>query len=642
LALLGQTAVPDSNGRLVFKANARIVVVDVVATGRDGRPVDGLRKEDFALAEDGAPQQILSFEEHSGAQAMATTFPELPPNVFTNMPRVKPIDAVTVLLLDSMNTPIEDQGRVRAELLKFLATVRPGRRIAIFTLGTRLRFVEGFSDDPAILAAALGNPLNGSKPRASALLTSESEKDANQQSVGNLYADFAANPSSVNLLSLQSVQQFQAEQETYKVDERVHLTLDALQQLCRYLAGIPGRKNVVWFSGGFPLNLFPNPELQDSFVTERKYERETLTTDALLSAAEVAIYPVDAVGNFIDSLYAADRGFNGKINMQEAIQAAANHPGQPQSQSLGEQAQGMMIDSLQKDSVQRNADHTAMDGIAGETGGEAFYNTNGLEGAVSRVIDRGSHYYTLTYAPGNPATDGKYRRIAVKATTADGVKLAYRRGYFAAGPKVTETAAAKPTDDPLHPFMGPGMPSSTQIVYALRVKTGPVPTTLEPTPEMQQHSAPTFAVWGKMQSAEHTDLVPGFENSTPSRAGDNPKLKGKLTRFTVDFVIAARGLQLAETPNGGRRGAMESTLVAYGREGKPLNWLVRRIDVDLDAARYAEAQQNGINFRQEIDVPKDAATLRSGVLDLGSGLAGTLEIPIANVLVGQAPGLKSR
>ena len=71
---------------------------------------------------------------------------------------------------------------------------------------------------------------------------------------------------------MQSVQQFQAEQATFKVDERVLRTLEAMEELSRYLAGIPGRKNVVWFSGVISLNLFPNTDLQDSFVTGRKYE----------------------------------------------------------------------------------------------------------------------------------------------------------------------------------------------------------------------------------------------------------------------------------------------------------------------------------------------------------------------------------
>jgi VWFA-related protein len=643
--VISQTAVPDANGRLVFKANARIVVLDVVVTGRDGKPVQGLGRADFTISEDGSPQQITSFEEHDAGPTMPAALPDLPPNIFTNIPRVKPVGSVTVLLFDSLNTPLADQSFVRAEMLKFLRTVQPGRRIAIFSLGTRLRFVEGFTDDPAVLAAALNNSQNGSSPRQSPLLLSSSENDANQQSLGVLYSNFAANPSAVNLLSMQSVQQFQAEQATFKVDERVHLTLEAMEELSRYLAGIPGRKNVVWFSGGFPLNLFPDTDLQDSFVTGRKYERQVQRMDALLSSAQVAIYPVDSGGNSPDSLYNTEQAFYGKVNMQEAEEAVITHPSQPQSQSLAEQALNRETDSLQKDSVQRNADHTTMDVIAHDTGGEAFYNNNGLEGAVARVMDHGARFYTVTYTPTNPTNDGLYRKIVVKVTPPNsdgGYKLDYRRGYFAADAKTVEAAEIKPGDDPLHPFMGPGMPVSTQILFALRVKAGPMPTILDPTPELEQHSAPTFSGSGKFQMATHTDVVPGYQNSTLAHAGDNPKLKGKLTRFSVDFVVMASGLELDPGANGSRHGAIESTLVAYDREGRPVNWLVRQVDLNMDAAQYASARQNGVNFRFDIDLPKDAITLRGGVYDLQSSLTGTLEVPIDSVLVGKAPGLRSR
>jgi len=530
-------------------------------------------------------------------------------------------------------------------MLKFLRTVQPGRRIAIFTLGTRLRFVQGFSDDPAVLAAALDNSQNGSNPRQSPLIFSSSENDASQQSLGVIYSNFAANPSSVNLLSMQSVQQFQAEQATFKVDERVHLTLEAMQELARYLAGIPGRKNLVWFSGGFPLNLFPNPDLQDSFVTERKYERQVQRADALLSSAQVAIYPVDAGGVSPDSLYNNEAGFNGKINMQEAVNDVITHPNQPKSQSFGEQAVNAQIDSLQKDAVQRNADHTTMDVIAHDTGGEAFYNNNGLQDAVGRVLDHGARFYTVTYTPTNAASDGRYRKIAVKVSAPDsggGYKLDYRRGYFAADAKTMNAAESKPGDDPLHPFMGPGMPPSTQILFALRVKTGPAPTSLEPAPELEQHSAPSSAAWGRVQMATHTDVVPGYQNATVAHAGDNPKLKGKLTRYSVDFVVSASCLELDPGANGSHHGAIESTLVAYDNDGRPVNWLAREVDLNLDPAQYASARQTGVNFRFDLDLPRDAVTLRSGVYDLQSSLAGTLEIPINSILVGKAPGLKSR
>ena len=68
-------------------------------------------------------------------------------------------------------------------------------------------------------------------------------------------------------------------------------------------------------------------------------------------------------------------------------------------------AQRMEIGSLQSDSVQRNANHTTMQVIAQDTGGAAYFNTNGLADAVAHVVDQGSYFYTVTYTPTNTATD---------------------------------------------------------------------------------------------------------------------------------------------------------------------------------------------------------------------------------------------
>ena len=110
--LLSQTVDSGALGSPVFKADASTVNVDVVVTGKDGLPVKGLHKENFEALEDGHPQRIAYFEEHTNANSTEASRPRLPPNVFANMPRVRLGDAVTVLLLDSLNTPLEDQARV--------------------------------------------------------------------------------------------------------------------------------------------------------------------------------------------------------------------------------------------------------------------------------------------------------------------------------------------------------------------------------------------------------------------------------------------------------------------------------------------------------------------------------------------------
>jgi VWFA-related protein len=557
--LRGQTAQPDNSARRVFKTSARIVVVDVVVSGKNHRPLTGLHQQDFQIAEDGHPQTIHYFEEHSGAQPVQVSVPDLPPNVFTNIPRVKPGDSVTVLVLDSLNTPLDDQRRVHAQVLKYLKKPQPGRRIAIFTLGTQLRLIQSFTDDPALLAAALNQGKKGAQ--ASPLLQSTAETASTQETVAALmeHAPEAA----------AAMQQFAAEQSSIRTDVRIKLTLAALQQLANYLAAFPGRKNVAWFSGAFPVVIFPDPGGAQPFGAQSDNQQEVRKTDALLTSAQVAIYPVGAEGVTVDSPY------NAGADSRLVTRSELSRP------------QGGAQD--------RNSNHAAMDVIAKQTGGAAFYSSNSLTDALDRVAVHGSNFYTLTYTSTNAATDGKYRKIQV-ALDRSGYQLDYRRGYYADDSKSTQAPAAKPGpgDDLLSPFLRPGRPESTQIPLTLRV-----------TPS----SAPPGAGQG----------------------GDNPNLKGALTRYSVDLMIPARSLQFDLGPDGHHHVRIEAGLMVYNRVGNPLNWILRQVNLNLDDSRYAIVQANGVNLYLQIDGPEGGVSLRGGVYDLDTNLTGTLAIPLSAV-----------
>ncbi len=561
--LHGQTAQPDKNTGRVFKMTARIVVLDVVVTGKNHRPLTGLHQQDLQVTEDGHPQTIHSFEEHSGAQPAEASAPDLPPNVFTNVPRVKLGDSVTAMVLDSLNTPLDDQRRVQAQVLKYLKKPQPGRRTAIFTLGTQLHLIQSFTDDPALLAAALNQGKKAPRAQASPLLTTTAEIASTQETAAAMmeYAPEAA----------AAVQQFAAEQNSIRTDVRIKVTLAALQQLANYLAAFPGRKNVIWFSGGFPVAILPDPGGAQPFGAQSDNQDQVRKTDALLASAQVAIYPVGAEGVTVDSLYSA--GADSRLTTRSQ-QAGTQGPAQRQ-----------------------NANHAAMDQIAKQTGGTAFYNSNGLIDAMDRVAGHGSNFYTLTYTSTNPATDGKYRKIQV-ALDRSGYQLDYRRGYYADDGKSTQAPAAKPApgEDLLSPFLRPGRPESTQIPLTLRVTRSSAPPS--------------------------TDAGQG---------GDNPNLKGALTRYSVDLMIPARSLQFEMGPDGHRHVRVEAGLMVYNRAGNPLNWNLRQVNLNLDDSRYAIVQANGVNLYLQIDGPEDGVSLRGGIYDLNSSLTGTLAIPLSAI-----------
>src|SRR5579863_2699456 len=76
-------------------------------------------------------------------------------HVYTNFPITQNADAVNVLLLDALNTPSRDQTFVHSQMIKYLKTIPAGTRIAIFTLASRLRMLQGVTSDSSELLAVL-------------------------------------------------------------------------------------------------------------------------------------------------------------------------------------------------------------------------------------------------------------------------------------------------------------------------------------------------------------------------------------------------------------------------------------------------------------------------------------------------------
>jgi VWFA-related protein len=563
-----------------LKTKVRLVVVDVVVTGSKGEPTSGLKKEDFEILEDGKPQTISVFDEHKGMPPKHFKLPPMPPNVYTNFPVTQSADSVNILLLDALNTPASDQSYVHAQMLKYLQTIPPNTRVAIFTLASQLRMLQGITTDSSQLLAAINSEKAG--PHASPLRPSAAESDANQSRVDFLTAESHAPPPAPNQLPAQyasdpisATKQFLADTASFLTDARVGMTLEALQQLGRYLSGVPGRKNVIWFSGSFPAGIVPDADLPDPFSGIANFKEEIRKTTDLLTAAQVALYPIAAEGLVSDTAFQVD---NRQIGQKRVSVAAQDTMRQSRTAAMD-----------------LSSSHASMEQLAKDTGGQAFYNTNGLNDALTRVVNNGSHFYSLAYSPTNTNMDGKYRRIRVKLTNAKGA-LAYRRGYYADDVSTALASSQKQNSDPLLPLMGRNLPDYTQILYKILVR---------PTNPQPAQDAP--------------------------RAGTNSEMKGPFTRYAVDFAVTPDDLRLDESADSVRHGAVEVMLVAYDTEGKPLNLVVAQSEIRVAAGDYPKLQQGGLQIHKEIDIPSEEAFLRTGIYDLKSNNAGTLGVPLAPV-----------
>jgi VWFA-related protein len=566
-----------------LRATARLVIVDVVVTDSGGHPVKGLKSSDFNLTEGKDPQFIKTFEEHDAPTEPVhlPPMPKLAPGVFTNYAPVPVSSAVNVLLLDTLNTPMQDQMFVRQQLMQYLKNAKPGTRIAIFGLTTRLSMLQGFTADPEILKrfmekkGATASPLLDDAVGGGGVQDSMSDMMAAQSADSEIAADLVYNVAS-----------FEAETKSFALQLRARYTLDALDQLARYLVGIPGRKNLIWFSGSFPINILPDPDSAgDPFAGIASAEEEFRETTNLLTKSEVAVYPVDARGLMTSPSF--------------SVQTPGNrYASNPNNFAKDQRAFSSATFS----------EHSTMYRMADDTGGKAFVNTNGLAEAVAKAIDIGSNYYTLTYTPTNPnPKPDEFHPIRVKVDRV-GLTLSYRKGYYT---EAADKTSATPTADNAagEPSVGEavraavqyGAPPATQLIFSTVVR--PTGTQPEDTP------------------AQGNKPEPG---SKPAH--------GPWTRYTVRLVLDPHAVALASMPDGQRIGHLQFITLVYDRDGNRINSNLNDLSNKLTPEQYASFLQRPIFLQQFISVPvKGDYRLRVLIFDRNTGHIGSVELPIAAV-----------
>ena len=418
----------EQKAETVLRATTRLILVDVVALDHAGRPVTGLTENDFSVTENGKPQKISTFVFHSAENDAKNKKPSplLQAHVTSNRPDLRQPDApAVVLLLDGLNTAGADQVQVRQQMLRYLAAhYDPQVKIAVLTLTSEIHVLQDFTSDPQLLKIALQHY----HPQVAAAARAGGERDVTEETTKMLemsavssragsagsegldpsipHSSGGANSSMAEQI-LYHLQHFENEVQNYARDERVRMTMAALRDIARYMAGQKGRKSLLWFSAGFPIDVsgFNAVDLD----TSRTYAEQVRETTNLLSDAHVAIYTIDARGLVTGKLGdVTDEGPKRVIAGPELNRA------------------------LEAETYQRFNEEETLEHVALDTGGQ-FFRDNDLGRAIELSIRDTSTYYLLGYYPSDKKWDGKFRKIQVKVSQA-GVHLQHRSGYFASDP----------------------------------------------------------------------------------------------------------------------------------------------------------------------------------------------------------------
>lgn len=395
------TAKPNDkeNSEVKFSARTELVLIPTLVTDKSGNHITGLKKEDFTVLENGAEQKIATFEEIT-SDPHRLSRPKNPNEFSNSMAGETSSRRITLLMLDLINTRFVDQVYARKDLLKYLTqSVDQREPTALYTL-TRsgIHVVHDFTTDPRVLVAALHKV----KGDSSQMVDSQEDVEA---ITGSASPDGSAgvDPSQVQT----EAQQLQTMMEDSELnfqsfEQRVAITytLEGMQQIAQALAGFPGRKSLIWASGGFPFSV------SDSTMQLAPAGRDTLSdvlplyehTWQLLNDAQISLYPVDVKG----------------LQVVGLPSASVRNPGKNYGRNM----------------TWRNLDtQGSFEVFASMTGGRPYFNSNDLVKGFREAVNDSAQYYMLGYYLDRSKTKSGWRKLAVKVKR-EHVDVRARSGFF--------------------------------------------------------------------------------------------------------------------------------------------------------------------------------------------------------------------
>ena len=523
----------------------RSVVLDVVVRDRRHQAVTGLKRQDFRVLDNRERQKILSFQEFNFDAPYdfhPARVPDLPPNTYTDVPTGPDRGPLYVIVWDAVDMGGEDQEYARQILQKFLAGKPVGTRFELYYLGLDLQLVQGFTTD----FTKLLDPF-----------------DVHRKGAQHIPYRFLYGANS--------------DIDPYGVMAYIGHTLE----------GLPGRKNLIWMSSGFPGPGFccdgpgqsryfmdhmamMDASADASTVLEEEEVREA--SDAL-NAGQVSVYPIDVGG----------------------LKPPAPYGG---------------IDLV-------------ADQMAHDTGGKAYYNNNRLDEMLTDAISNGASYYELSYSPSDFMLNGKLHRLKVLVPEDSKYELEYRQYYFADDPNKPMTKAEKnyaaaiadhpvahQPGDTLWAYMQHGAPEAHQILFRVEFHA----------------TAPAMATPNQM-----ADLVwqPAYFVVRRSKKPAKVPPPIPLQRYTIDYRV------IDATAQEHQGQVLEFAAGAFGEDGRLENGLCQNA-VRPESGSGGAKPSDFFRAQQTLDVPVTAKWLRVAVRDIHTDRIGTLEIPLP--LTGQLPG----
>ena len=419
----------------IFKVRANFVRVDVYPTAND-RPVQDLRKEDFEILEDGAPQLVETFEYVQVRPAGPQTARIEPGSVQAGeQMAANPRNRVFIIFLDVPHVRIESAHAINEPLIRLVdRMLGPDDLVAVMTPLMSVRELTLGRKTEVLARGLRENWPWGARFQLAPMDDWET----------NVEVCYPPRPGEGRQSAL-------AREMIARRRER--MTLEALEDLVVYLQTIrEERKAIITVTEGWRLYR------QNNRIAQLRENEEVpglppigvgpggkLTTKEWNDPVGASKYECDSERQrlaFIDN----DRFFRdllGKANRANASFYPVDPRGLPASDApLGPDAPPL----IHIDHANLTHQITILRTLAENTDGLAIVNSNDLDRGLRRIADDLTSYYLLGYYSSNAKLDGRFRQIRVRVKR-PGVSVRARRGYQAATEEevLAATAAAAPT-----------------------------------------------------------------------------------------------------------------------------------------------------------------------------------------------------
>src|SRR5271170_5227537 len=371
----------------VLRSSSDLVRIDVEVTDKSGKPIKGLTANQFTITDEGKPQAITSFSFADIEAIETATADETKPIVVAvdnDGPNSPSADAISdalrdrrliVLFFDLTSMQTDDLIRAHDAADKFVKhQMTKADVVAVVVFSTRINVLANFTNDRTVLNKAIAQLT----PDNSANLASP------------LYAAAANGEYDVQEYTGAAYTPDETEFNVFNTDQK----LAAVEGLANVLAGIPGRKALVEFTGGITQT-----------GEENRAELRAVTDAA--NRADVSIYSIDARG-----MFATPPGGDVTVNAATGTSMFSGA-------------------SVYRQTDQREDSRDTLATMSVDTGGKAFFDLGDLSDAFPKIQEDNGGYYLVGYdLPAGVKRDGSWHAIRVKVN-APGAHVRYRNGYYA-------------------------------------------------------------------------------------------------------------------------------------------------------------------------------------------------------------------